>query len=52
MSSKLPTIKEFFQYFKIAVTGKEQEFTTGSIRRAVFMLSIPMILAGMVKINL
>ena len=44
MSSKLPTIKEFFQYFKIAVTGKEQEFTTGSIRRAVFMLSIPMIL--------
>lgn len=44
MSSNLPTIKEFFQYFKIAVTGKEQEFTTGSIRRAVFMLSIPMIL--------
>ena len=44
MSSKLPTIKEFIRYFKIAVTGKEQEFTTGSIRRAVFMLSIPMIL--------
>ncbi len=38
------SLKQFFQYFKIAVTGKEQEFTTGSIRRAVFMLSIPMIL--------
>ena len=38
------SLKQFIQYFKIAVTGKEQEFTTGSIRRAVFMLSIPMIL--------
>ena len=38
------SLKQFFQYFKIAITGKEQEFTSGSIRRAVFMLSIPMIL--------
>lgn len=38
------SLKQFFQYFKIAVSGKEHEFTTGSIRRAVFMLSIPMIL--------
>ncbi len=38
------SIKQFFKYFKIAVSGKEQEFTSGSIRRAVFMLSIPMIL--------
>ncbi len=42
-SSKL-SIKRFFQYLKIAITGKEQDFTTGSIRRAIFMLSIPMIL--------
>lgn len=28
----------------MAITGQEQEFTTGSIRRAIFMLSIPMIL--------
>ncbi len=41
--SKL-SIKKFFQYFKIAITGKEQEFTSGSIRRAIFMLSVPMIL--------
>ena len=38
------SIKQLFQYFKIAVSGKDQEFTSGSIRKAVFMLSIPMIL--------
>lgn len=42
-SNKIP-LKQFIQYFKIAVTGKDQEFTSGSIRKAVFMLSIPMIL--------
>lgn len=41
--SKL-SVKRFFQYLKIALTGKEQSFTTGSIRRAIFMLSVPMIL--------
>ncbi len=44
MSSNLISIKKFFEYFKIAVSGKEESFTTGSIRRAIFMLSIPMIL--------
>jgi MATE family, multidrug efflux pump len=44
MLSKTPSIKQLFKYFKIAITGKEQEFTSGSIRRAVFMLSVPMIL--------
>lgn len=44
MSSNKITIKQFFKYFKIAVSGKEESFTTGSIRRAIFMLSIPMIL--------
>ncbi len=44
MQSNKISIKQFFKYFKIAVTGKEQEFTSGSIRKAVFMLSIPMIL--------
>ena len=43
------TISKFFEYFKIAVTGKEQEFTSGSIRRAVFMLSVPMILEMMME---
>ncbi|WP_274475638.1 MATE family efflux transporter [Mangrovimonas aestuarii] len=38
------TIGKFIKLFKIAVTGEEQNFTSGSIRRAIFMLSIPMIL--------
>lgn len=38
------SIKRIFQLFKEAVSGKEQNFTKGSIRRAVFMLSVPMIL--------
>jgi len=44
MLSNIPSIPQLFRYFKIAITGKEQEFTSGSIRRAVFMLSVPMIL--------
>ena len=47
--NQLMTIQKFFEYLKIAVTGKEQEFTSGSIRRAVFMLSIPMILEMMME---
>ena len=38
------TLPKLYKYFIIAVTGKESEFTTGSIRKAIFMLSIPMIL--------
>ncbi len=43
------TAKQLFNYFVIAVTGKETEFTTGSIRKAIFMLSIPMILEMMME---
>ena len=38
------SIKNIFELFKDAVSGKEQDFTTGSIRKAVFLLAIPMIL--------
>lgn len=38
------SLKTFFRYFWTAVAGKETEFTSGSIRKAIFMLSIPMIL--------
>ncbi len=44
MSSDKLSLVKILKYFKIAVTGKEQDFTSGSIRRAVFMLAIPMIL--------
>lgn len=36
--------KSFFRLFKEAVNGSEQSFTTGSIDRAIFLLSVPMIL--------
>ncbi len=42
-STRIPFTK-LLHYFKIAITGKEKEFTSGSIRRAIFMLSVPMIL--------
>ncbi|GAA4897953.1 MATE family efflux transporter [Flaviramulus aquimarinus] len=44
MQSNKISLKQLIQYFKIAVTGKQQEFTSGSIRRAIFMLAVPMIL--------
>ncbi|HEV8514985.1 MAG TPA: MATE family efflux transporter [Cyclobacteriaceae bacterium] len=37
-------IKSFYELFKMAVKGEEQNFTEGSINRAIFLLSIPMIL--------
>ena len=43
------TIKKLFNYFIQAITGKENEFTSGSIRKAIFMLSIPMILEMMME---
>jgi len=46
---KKMTLSKFLEYIRIALTGKEQEFTTGSIRRAVFMLSVPMILEMMME---
>ncbi len=49
MTQNKYTLTKLFSYFKIAVTGKEQEFTSGSIRKAVFMLAIPMILEMMME---
>jgi len=37
-------IKYIFHLFKTAVKGEEQNFTEGSINKAIFLLSIPMIL--------
>lgn len=42
-SNKIST-KHFFKYLRIAISGEEQDFTSGSIRRSIFMLSVPMIL--------
>ncbi len=40
----LRKISSFLSLFKQAVLGTEQNFTEGSINRAIFLLSIPMIL--------
>jgi len=38
------SLTKLFKAFKASLSSKEQDFTTGSIRKAVFMLSVPMIL--------
>lgn len=38
------SIKGVFIFIKDAIAGRQQDFTTGSIRKAIFMLAIPMIL--------
>lgn len=38
-----------FYLLKAAITGAEEEFTKGSINRAIFMLSVPMILEMMME---
>ncbi len=48
-SSNTITFKKLFNYLKIALAGKDQEFTSGSIRKAIFMLSVPMILEMMME---
>jgi putative MATE family efflux protein len=40
----LRKLSSFFSLFKQAILGTEQNFTEGSINRAIFLLSIPMIL--------
>lgn len=49
MSDQTPNIgtmriKSFFSLFKLALSSQEQDYTQGSIRRAVFLLAVPMIL--------
>lgn len=37
-------IYRYWLYLKMAIAGKQEDFTTGSMRKAIFMLAIPMIL--------
>lgn len=41
---KTSSAKTFINVIKESLNGKEQDYTVGSIRRAVFLLAIPMIL--------
>ncbi|WP_259067574.1 MATE family efflux transporter [Mucilaginibacter sp. X4EP1] len=42
-------VKRFFSLFGQALAGGEQDYTVGSIRRAVFLLAIPMIMEMMME---
>ncbi|GAC1300442.1 MAG: MATE family efflux transporter [Mucilaginibacter sp.] len=42
-------LKGFFLLFRQAVAGSEQDYTVGSIRKAVFLLAIPMIMEMMME---
>ena len=42
--SFIKIFKKFIHYFKLSLSNKEQDFTSGSIPKAVFLLSVPMIL--------
>lgn len=44
MTSNSLSIKNFFKLFKQSLSGEEIDFTQGSIRKAIFLLSVPMIL--------
>lgn len=44
MAHYIRRIKYLYQYLLIALKGSETNFTSGSIRRAIFLLSVPMIL--------
>ncbi|TPN87519.1 MATE family efflux transporter [Aquimarina algicola] len=49
MNQYKSALHRIFTYFKTAITGQEQEFTSGSIRKAIFMLSVPMVLEMMME---
>src|SRR6188768_3616637 len=44
MTEQTYTMRNIFSFIKLAIKGEQMDYTTGNLRRAVFMLAIPMIL--------
>ncbi|MCV9388017.1 MATE family efflux transporter [Reichenbachiella ulvae] len=44
MTHFIQSIRKAYHYFFLALKGEETEFTTGSINKAIFLLSVPMVL--------
>ena len=49
MSAAKTGIAKYWSLFNDAVCGRQHEFTQGSIRKAIFMLSVPMVLEMMME---
>lgn len=49
MSKNKSRIKKIYNEIKAALNGEDHDYTTGSLRKAVFLLSVPMVLEMMME---
>lgn len=49
MSTTQKSLGQYFKLFGQALKGTQQDYTSGSIRKAIFMLSVPMVLEMMME---
>ena len=49
MSTTKKRLGQYFKLFGQALKGSQQDYTSGSIRKAIFMLSVPMVLEMMME---
>lgn len=49
MTTAKKGLRKYFGLFADAIKGNQEDYTTGSIRKAIFMLSVPMVLEMMME---